>query len=78
MLNYLQYAEKYSSLSKENFDLLYYQLDKCVWCHSDYWRNSLQIYKTIELNCNCKSIFSLQKSFAFIKSIITRFRNFFC
>ena len=77
MLNYLQYAEKYSSLSKENFDLLYYQLDKCVWCHSDYWRNSLQIYKTIELNCNCKSIFSLQKSFAFIKSIITRFRNFF-
>lgn len=48
MINYLQYVEDHSELSKENFDLLYYRLDSCIWFHSDYWRNPIQIYKVFE------------------------------
>lgn len=78
MLNYLQYAEKHSELSEENFDLLYYHLDKCLWYHSDYWRNPLKIYKEGELNQNKEFVILvfIRRLLGFIKCIITVFKNF--
>lgn len=47
MINYLAYAESHCALTKENFDLLFFQLNKRIWYHSPYWNGSIgRIYCT--------------------------------